>query len=569
MRIHDDAAFCSLAEYLFQLHHRDCTRKDNILEHVAGAHGRKLAHIPYQNQGRLHWKGFEKVIHQYRIHHGGLVNDQNVRFQGVVLVPHKSAFSGGVFEQAMDGAAGKACGLAHALGGSARWCGKKDPASTLPVNFEHELDDGCLSRSRASGNHHHLLRHRGFHSLHLFGRKSEGEAPLYPFQSFVPIRAPEFLFRPEETLQGPGDAGFSHVIRLQVHSLAVRFKGFEFPVEILHDQPALKGESSHGPGNDLPLHLENFPAFLHKGFIGIIDMPLLGEPAEGMKDSCLRPGRGVFFKPHLLCDPVCREKSDSMDVGCEPIGVLRHNPESVFAVMAKDFCGVHGAYIMGLEENHQGTNFFLLPPGPFDRFNPLGPKAFHLAEVLYAMFDDVERLLTEAVHDPFSSNRPDPLDQARAQVLPDSLHSCREHSLKRKNLELSPELGVIDPMPLHFQHLAGSRGRQIPYNRHWISAPLYPHPSHCEARLLIGKGDAFDLPLHFNRLLLLRFLLKQIRHDGLRECCFAHQPYHQSKKGEKQNVLFSMLNMHKQNGLSMHFLINHNYLILYIINNHI
>ena len=63
VRVDGDAAFRSLAEYFFQLHHRDHARTDDVLEHIAGPHRRELVDVAHENQGCLRGNGFEKVIH--------------------------------------------------------------------------------------------------------------------------------------------------------------------------------------------------------------------------------------------------------------------------------------------------------------------------------------------------------------------------------------------------------------------------------------------------------------------------------------------------------------------------
>ena len=89
MGILDDIAFQCLSENLRQTYHLKTFRINDILQHIARSDTRQLVHIPYKDQPCAHGYGLQKGIHQIDIHHRHLINNDHIRFQGIVLIALK------------------------------------------------------------------------------------------------------------------------------------------------------------------------------------------------------------------------------------------------------------------------------------------------------------------------------------------------------------------------------------------------------------------------------------------------------------------------------------------------
>ena len=112
--------------------------------------------------------------------------------------------------------------------------------------------------------------------------------------------------------------------------------------------------------------------------------------------------------------------------------------------------------------------------------------------------DDLQRLFPKVLHDARSRDRPYAFDQPRSEVLLDAAHRCRNDGFVRQDLELPAEFRVLNPHPLHFQHLAGPRRNEIAYGGHRIAPSGHPHFGHGKACFLVEKGDPFDLTVQFD-----------------------------------------------------------------------
>ena len=131
--VHDDQALLGLAENLRQPHRRQLSAAEHVAEGKAGTHRGKLVRITHQNQPLSLGDGLEQGIEQFYIHHGHLVHDHRVRFQGVILVPDEEHFPGVLidagFQQPVDGGGVLPRYLRQPLGGPA--CGSGQQAAKL------------------------------------------------------------------------------------------------------------------------------------------------------------------------------------------------------------------------------------------------------------------------------------------------------------------------------------------------------------------------------------------------------------------------------------------------------
>ena len=147
--VDDDAALGGLAEHLGEPHHRHGARRDDVGQHLAGADRGQLVDVADdQQRGAVRHRAQQRV-HQRHIHHGGLVDHQQVAFQRIAAGAAEAAVDGIDFEQAMDGAGIAAGRLAHALGGAPGRRAQQDRDILGGEDAQDGVDDGGLADARA------------------------------------------------------------------------------------------------------------------------------------------------------------------------------------------------------------------------------------------------------------------------------------------------------------------------------------------------------------------------------------------------------------------------------------
>jgi len=102
VRVGDDVAVRSLPEYFGEPHNWYDAAFDQVMEHRARSHRRKLIHVPDQNQPRAVGQSPHQRVHQRHIHHRGFVHDQKTAGERVRLVSAEPPSCGVNFQQAVD-----------------------------------------------------------------------------------------------------------------------------------------------------------------------------------------------------------------------------------------------------------------------------------------------------------------------------------------------------------------------------------------------------------------------------------------------------------------------------------
>ena len=151
VRIHHDAAFQGLAKDLGQPDHRYMAGVDHIPEDVARAHRRQLVDVADHDEagGGLH--GPKQGVHQDRIHHGGLVQDDQVGFQPVILVAAEFHDARVELEQPVDGLRFGAGHFGQTLRGPAGRCCEQHFSAHAREQIDNALHAGGLAGSGPSG----------------------------------------------------------------------------------------------------------------------------------------------------------------------------------------------------------------------------------------------------------------------------------------------------------------------------------------------------------------------------------------------------------------------------------
>ena len=169
--VHDNGALLGLAENLGESHPRHHMAAQQVVQHVARSHGRQLIRVTHQYQAAIPPHGGQQGGHQGHVHHGGLVHNDGIHPQGVVLVLGKGQLSGvGVhlgLQQPVDGVGILSTGLAHALGGSSRRSGQSSLQPQVVKEGQHSPQRSGLASTRTAGEEHHLAACRQLHSVPL------------------------------------------------------------------------------------------------------------------------------------------------------------------------------------------------------------------------------------------------------------------------------------------------------------------------------------------------------------------------------------------------------------------
>ena len=172
MGIYHDVAFSCLPEDLGQHHHREAAGFNDILKDASRSHAGQLVLVSHQDQPGAGQHGFEKRVHQGQVHHGHLVNDENVCIQGIFFISLEPAFSfalraSAYFQKPVDGGRLISGGLCHPFGRSSGRRGQKDRHALAFKEPDHGIDGGGLSGSRSSGQHQDPPFYRFGHCLFL------------------------------------------------------------------------------------------------------------------------------------------------------------------------------------------------------------------------------------------------------------------------------------------------------------------------------------------------------------------------------------------------------------------
>src|SRR5262245_62096682 len=160
--------------------------------------------------------------------------------------------------------------------------------------------------------------------------------------------------------------------------------------------------------------------------------------------------------PNFLGDLVRSPEADARDIFGEAVGVGADPFDGVFAVGLVDAHRPAGANAVGVQEDHDIANDFLLGPGLFDLQPAPWPDAFNILKSPGFLFNDVENFFTEFLHQLFGINRSDSFDHAAAQIFFDTFARRRGGAGERVGPKLPAELAVLNPPSLSSDPLPGA-----------------------------------------------------------------------------------------------------------------
>ena len=166
----NDPACGRLTKDLGKPNHKDRLRADDIRQHLSGADRGKLVDVANDQQGRGVRRCLHQRLHQKHVDHRGLVDNQQVAVEAIVLVAFEPAAFGVHFEKPVDRLCFDSRGFRHAFGRAAGWRAEQHPDALGRKNPQDRIDDCRLAYARTTGHDERLaLQRQGDRLLLRFG----------------------------------------------------------------------------------------------------------------------------------------------------------------------------------------------------------------------------------------------------------------------------------------------------------------------------------------------------------------------------------------------------------------
>ena len=408
MRVHHNIALPCLAEDPGQGHHREALRGDNVFQHTSRPHRGKLVHIPDQHQPRPRHDCREQGVHQRQIHHGHLVNDDHVRFQGILTVPHKSAHTVRLlriyiyFQEPVDSLRLIARGFGHALRRASGGSSQQDAHALAVKKADHRIDGGRFSGTGASGQDeepvldgfdHRLMLHRV--QLDLLGLFHLPQSPLHHiFRHFaVNIQVME------------------HFRRIQLQIVIVSRIDPDPVLAFFHHSLFLNAQVHHMFADILYLHAEQLACPADEHFLREIDVPLSHSLLQRIEKPALDPVIRIRMYPDARGDLVSCLKSHTLYIICQLVRVLFQNFVYTHTVILVYLRGKSGGDPIFLEIDHRLAHVLLLFHLLCDLSCLALADPFDFRQALRLLFDDPEGVLFKFLYDPSCQGSPHAFDR--------------------------------------------------------------------------------------------------------------------------------------------------------------
>ena len=278
MGVADDGALGGLPEDLREANRGHPAGAQQVGEEVSRPYRGQLIGVPNQDEPAVPPEGGQEGPHQGHIHHGGLVHNDGVGLQGLVLVVGEDQLAGLAvklgLQQAVDGGGFGPAGLPQALGGPARGGGQGGVQPQGVEEGQHPPQAGGLAGARPAGKEHHLPLRRQSHRLALLGGVDNALPGLDAVdEGLQPLRGQEL----------PG----AHLLQPEGHIFLRLLDGGQIagvlPGHLLPDHPALvfQGVQAVGEGGLLhPQELPGGPQQLSDREKGVAVVEVVGELEE-------------------------------------------------------------------------------------------------------------------------------------------------------------------------------------------------------------------------------------------------------------------------------------------------
>ena len=479
VRAGDDPAGRRLAEDLGQPHHRHRPRTDQVRQHLAGPNRRELIHVAHHQQGGRCGDRPGQRVHQLHIDHGGLVDDQQIAFQGVIGSAPEPAGARIDLQQAMDRSGLEPARLAHPL---RRPPGGGRAQDRYPLGGEDGEDcphDRRLADAGPAGDHQQLRGKGKADRLALALGERHADSPLDPGDGFFRLDRRPGQRAGRDRPQPFGDA-----------ALGVVEAGEEDAVRLadaIGDHRAV-GQLQIERGADQCLrHLEQALRERDQFRDRQAAMALVHRLGEGVADAGADADHRGLLNAEAGGDGIRGLEADAAYVARDPVRVLAHHLDSAGPVGLEDAHGASRADAVAVQKHHDLADHLLLGPGIDDALRPDLAGPAHLAQALRSALDDVEHLLAEAADQLLRVDRADAADHAGAEIALDPLGRGRRRGLQEPRLELLAVGAVVAPFAGGGDPLAGG----VTDDGDEVAMPARLHP-HGEAALRIVERHPLD-----------------------------------------------------------------------------
>ncbi len=332
MCIYDNVALACLPENLFQHHHMVCAGCDQVLQNAARTHAGQLMDVTHQNQPRSHADCPKQGVHQVNIHHGHLINNNQVCLQRIFFIPLKSCLIPVLcrrprqLQKPVDRQRLIPCRFRHPL---CRTPGRRRQKNLHVFRFkitDDRIDGRGLSGSRTSGNDQKPVLHGLHHRTPL--DRIQTDPGL--FFHLLKLSEDLFFFNPALQLQV-----MEHLCRIQLHVIIPAVKHHR-PLRIFfYDQFPVHAEIHHLDLRLRSLHVQKLSGPFQQNISRKAGMSFSGCLLEYIQKAASDPVIGIRMDPDPFCDLICCLKTDAGDVLRQTVWIFLHDltgPLSVFLI---------------------------------------------------------------------------------------------------------------------------------------------------------------------------------------------------------------------------------------------
>ena len=296
-------------------------------------------------------------MHERQVHHGHLVNDQDVCLQRIFPVSEEAA---GIsfflriaahFKKPMDRLSLISCRLGHPLCRPSRWrCKKNAHPFTLKKSY-HRVDRRCLSRSRTSGEHKKPMFDRFYHGAVLHWIKLDLFLFFHLFQPAL-----HHLFRHFTVYVQI----MEHLRRIQFQIIIVGRIDPYLTVRFFHHCLALDTQIHDIFFDILNLYFQQRTGSLQQNLLRKINMPLSHRLLQCVKNTAFDPIIRICMDSDPRGDLIRGLKTYPFNIVCQLIRILLQNFVNFHPVIPVDLCSKTEGDSVFLKIDHRLAHILLL-----------------------------------------------------------------------------------------------------------------------------------------------------------------------------------------------------------------
>ena len=154
-------------------------------------------------------------------------------------------------------------------------------------------------------------------------------------------------------------------------------------------------------------------------------MPTFRQFVQCIQNSASQTYELSFLQSHLSSNRICSFKSDPPDIICQPVWILLDNLDTFTSIGLKDSGCMSRTDFMALKKQHDILDLFLFLPAVLDPLHADLPDPFHLDQFVRILFNHIQCILPEFLHDPLCKLWPHTLDQPGTKIFFNTIYSRR------------------------------------------------------------------------------------------------------------------------------------------------